>query len=363
MKKNTIVIIGNYPPPMGGAAKNTKIISDALSLLTNVIKINTSVGGLTHNKSLNYHYKRIVKTLSVMKKLFVLRKLSNVCVYIVPDGGVGIIYTLLYFLVCRTFSFRVYAHHRTFQYIDHFSFIAYVAFLIISNKSRHIFLSKNMAIKFSSKYILNKPCLISDNARYVTIADEIKLCKRNEINLGYISNLCYDKGILELLETFDILAPEIKNLKLLIGGEAISQEIQKQLTAFKNKWGNRVEFWGYVDGDKKTNLYDEIDIFIFPTKFKQEAQPNVIYEAMSRACVCIAWERGCIAEMFDHTCGKLVYKDENFVKPTIEFIRELANNNKKMLTMKNESLQYVRNKKKNAEFQFEEMIESIISEE
>jgi len=322
-EKHAVAVIGNYPPPIGGAAKNTEIISNALSEVTEVIKLDTSVGGLTHTKSLGYHIRRIKRTVYILKRLVKLKKYKQLSVYIVPDGGVGIVYTFLYFLVCRLSSYKVYCHHRTFQYIDSYKIFAAISFALIRQKARHIFLSESMAAKFMDKYPFNGEVLISDNSRYVQIIEDVKKSGGSNLILGHLSNLCDEKGVHEVLAVFDLLAPVIPDLKLIVGGEAVDSLVQKDINLFQSRWGERVEFVGYVNGEKKRKVYDEIDIFLFPTKFKQEAQPNVIYEAMSRGCVCVSWERGCISDMYTSSCGEAISRSDDYIKSAVQYIEQL----------------------------------------
>ena len=55
-----------------------------------------------------------------------------------------------------------------------------------------------------------------------------------------------------------------------------------------------LEYRGALYGADKDAFFEAIDVFIFPTRYKNEAQPTVIFEAMSRGVPILSYERGCI---------------------------------------------------------------------
>ena len=58
-----------------------------------------------------------------------------------------------------------------------------------------------------------------------------------------------------------------------------------------------IEYVGPVFGNTKSQFLSSIDLLVFPTRYLNEAQPLIIYEAQAMGVVVSASERGCIAQM------------------------------------------------------------------
>ena len=66
-----------------------------------------------------------------------------------------------------------------------------------------------------------------------------------------------------------------------------------------NEYSNdlpNIEYLGPLYGRDKNNFYKKLDAFIFPTEYKNEAQPIVLYEAMAASVPIISIQRGCISD-------------------------------------------------------------------
>ncbi|MCP4991892.1 MAG: glycosyltransferase family 4 protein [Colwellia sp.] len=360
MNNELVVVLSALPPPMGGAAKNTKIIADALKSKIQTDIINTSVGNLAHDRSLTYHLRRISKTLSCVYKLLRLSKTNKKTLYIVPDGGLGMIYTLMYFIAARLCNYNVFLHHRTFLYIDKYSSLMFLAKKILQGKESHIFLSPGMLKKYELQYGVIGSKFISDNSRYV-IPDSQSFDIPNKLILGHLSNLCDEKGFYEVIETFEKLADKNPEVYLKIAGKPLNEEVQLRLSLLIEQWGDRIEHLGHIDGKEKDKFYQSLDVFLFPTKFKQEAQPNVIYEAMAKGCACASWGRACVPEMYTSAVGIVVPVNEDFVTKTTEFIENIITNRSLLLELKNNALFEIKNQKKKAEIDFNIFINAIVN--
>jgi glycosyltransferase involved in cell wall biosynthesis len=65
-----------------------------------------------------------------------------------------------------------------------------------------------------------------------------------------------------------------------------------------------------VYGADKERFYRQLDVFLFPTNYANEAEPLVIYEAMLQGVHVIACDRGAIAEMLSNGAGLAFSKDQ-----------------------------------------------------
>lgn len=313
------IILGALPPPMGGAAKNTKIIADKISSITRTVVLNTSVGSFAHDRTFSYHIKRVLKTFVCSARIVFNSMHKKKVIYIVPDGGLGLLYTMLYSCVSLLCGFKVIFHHRTFLYIDHKNKLMSFSCRLLGSRLSHIFLSEGMRDGFYRNYPLGDGAIISDNARFVS-PEYVDKSISGGIVLGYLSNLCDEKGFYEVIDTYSRLKSFNINVRLIIAGAPVNELVRTDLYKFLERYRDSVDYLDHIEGEKKSDFYRSINYFLFPTKFKQEAQPNVVYEAMSKGCVCICWGRACVPEMYSAKSGLVVPVSCDYVQQACDFI-------------------------------------------
>ena len=106
------------------------------------------------------------------------------------------------------------------------------------------------------------------NTNYLKPADE-KL-------IGYVGQLSHRKNISVLLETFELLYKEHKNVRLILIGEGPQKsELEKKAKALSA--GSRIEFLGYRDD--RLSLVRQMDLFCMTSSL--EGIPRSLMEAMA----------------------------------------------------------------------------------
>jgi len=118
----------------------------------------------------------------------------------------------------------------------------------------------------------------------------------NNINLLFLSRIEKDKGIFELLSIYDILKDKYPHINLIISGEGSSLFDLKNYIITKQM--KNVTITGFVQGDKKKQIYLKSDIFVFPT-FHGEGMPNVVLEAMAFGLPVITRPVGGLVDFFE----------------------------------------------------------------
>lgn len=83
---------------------------------------------------------------------------------------------------------------------------------------------------------------------------------------------------------------------LTLAGPAADREAESLIEGAKSRFGGDVAWLGPVSGVDKTRFFAGIDVFLFPTRYVNEAEPLVLYEAMNGGVPVIATRRGCIEE-------------------------------------------------------------------
>ena len=125
---------------------------------------------------------------------------------------------------------------------------------------------------------------------------EIELSSKN--SFLFVGRLEKNKGIDYLLKAFNAISDDF-DVELLIVGDGT----QRKRLESSNK-DRRVRFLGIVSDEVLFQLYDRVDIFVFPTLY--EGLPSVILEAMACNLPVISTDTGGVPAAVDEKNGFLI---------------------------------------------------------
>ena len=351
------VVLGPYPPPVTGAAKNTQHMLDALqSNGIRAVPISTAVALKRESSGLTYHIHRLGRVLGVIRALIRVRNRSGV-LYIVPDAGLGAWYTVLYALVGIRIFRRIILHHRSFLYITRPSLAMRLLVWLTRRKALHVFLSDNMMRAFVARYG-ELAAVVAGNACFVL--RQLSECgtppRDSTITIGHLSNLRRNKGFFAAADTFERLADDGLPVRLHLAGPIAEKDVEPRLQTLKAKFGDRVQWFGSVSGDAKVAFYQRLDVFLFATTHPQEAQPNVIYEALAAGIPVFATPRACIPEMLVEESGACSPTEEGFVDFAVEAIRTMSFESADLDRRRRNILTQLREDARHSEKQYQELL-------
>lgn len=103
----------------------------------------------------------------------------------------------------------------------------------------------------------------------------------------------------------------------------MNAQVEASLKALQDDFGDAVTIVGKVQSEDKNRFYQQIDLFLFPTRYAVEAQPNVVFEALASGCPVAAFDRGCIAEMLGPE-SLLVATESDFAQAVEGWIQQFA---------------------------------------
>jgi len=108
---------------------------------------------------------------------------------------------------------------------------------------------------------------------------------KDRIDLTFVGYLVPRKNVRLLLDLFDPLATENKNIHLNIIGDGIQKEfLINYSTTLHNS--DRIHFWGYKQKEELVPYFEDTDIFLFQTDF--DIWGLVLNETMAAGIPCIA---------------------------------------------------------------------------
>lgn len=98
------------------------------------------------------------------------------------------------------------------------------------------------------------------------------------LKLVFIGRLVKTKGIFEIIEALSILRNQGRNIQLIIAGSGTDELM---LSAYVKSMGlnDYISFLGAIFNEEKTRVWEEADLFVFPTH--QEGLPYTLLESMA----------------------------------------------------------------------------------
>jgi len=202
---------------------------------------------------------------------------------------------------------------RLYQFIFRNSYIIHLSGKLYENEMSHLKLRNVKYRIIPNGIVLHKPV---DTKKQDSV-----------INLLYLSNLFPQKGIFNLIKIFKNLESEFPDIILSIVGGFPYRRTHGQVMKLikKNNLELRVLLKGPKYGKNKTQEYNQADIFVYPTSFKQECFPLVILEAMQSGLPIIASDEGAISEIIDDGINGIVLRNwtvESFSEKLAILIRD-----------------------------------------
>jgi glycosyltransferase involved in cell wall biosynthesis len=247
--------------------------------------------------------------------------------------GESMIFTFLILRICGVKQF--YSLHSTWMKddleclvlekkknkISSYLFIKYYGFYL---KAVYFFMNKvfvvscgniDIAVKafleewkldFSKTYKENHPCHLNDESPKASIVEvsNVNSVEKNILCLGYIRK---DKGIHNLIRSFEQIALNDKNVKLIVGGEAIGKEGKlyvEHISELINKspFNDRIEFIdGYIEQSNFQKLFTSASVVVIP--YSRVIGPSgPIHYALGRNKIVVATNLGHNSNLADVVC-------------------------------------------------------------
>lgn len=308
-----VVAVGGFPPPITGAAKNLTIIcSDIERSGVRLVRKNIARGAVIGRwRGLP---RRIMRYTVAWGSLARNVRSRPRTLYLTSDGGPGLWLTLLTVIVGRALRYRIVLQHRTYQYVRRVAPAMRLVNRSLGREACHVFLCNGMRDQFFRNY--GERCahfVNSDYAQQEPFYDELRRVQRTRpeahLTVGYLSNLMPEKGF----ETFMAVAEESGRRALpwrfVMAGPAPSDEVERLVRSAASERGSVLEWLGGVFGTDKAAFFRSIDVLLFPTQYRYEAQPNVVLEALCAGALVLATDVGCVKDSLGRWGGEVLPVD------------------------------------------------------
>ena len=357
--KQIIFIVGPFPPPMSGFSAITQAVNDRLiSMNIPVTKINTALPpdvkkALPGWKLWMY---RIGRYSRILKAWFQMIRSGNEQILYIPiSGGWGQIYDVGTLFIARMLKMKIFIHHHSTAYIVKKFLLTRVLFGVAGLNATQIVLCDAMMEELMVKYGCSKFIVLSNLAFFP--GKQNQRTDKQLSTIGYLSNITAEKGGWEIIE----LARSIKRLnwplQIIVAGPCMESDLE---SALKQAEQDGVLQWrGPVYEKDKQRFWQETDVFVFPTIYRNEAEPLVVWEALNSGMPVIAYDRGCIRGQIG-SAGFVVPKDNSFAEVALEVLEGWMKEPERYKNAIDLAYSHYNSMRSNAETQWESFIEMLV---
>lgn len=364
-----VLAIGPFPPFVGGAAKNMGIICDGLEargaqlfrLPTNVTRARAEhARSFAHYAEKAYGFIRNVEQIASARN-----SAAGATVYLVPDGGAGVAFSAAYAQAAATLFPRLVIHHRNYSHIRNRSRFMARLLTTAPDRALHVFLDPVMEERFKAVYSADIRSIYVPNA--ATCDVEPGTHERGpgsdvSLSIGFLSNLVEDKGFDVVAEAFQNLAQRLgPSVRFLLAGRPVGDANAARLAALHRALGDQLDYQGEVFGDAKAEFFRTCDVFVFPTRFRQEAQPNVLYEAMAGGAAIVATRWAGIPWVLDGTVCRMIDAGPGGADDLSSAVEDLLSSGE-LQTARKLQIEAFRAKKSDADERYKRLLDYLLGE-
>lgn len=358
--KPLLVLACAMPPPVfGQSVVNAAIRDGVLDKSEHVIIADISAGSIV--KDFHYHVTRVTRIFRAAWSIIRNKDRPNRKIYMVTQVGYGILYNHFLLGLARLLDYKIILHHHDSGHTKfHRRSVACLMWLI-GPGAVHVTLGPAMAEDLK-RYKQVHRVIVSQNARIIPDPDFHRPIRDSSVPfvIGHMSNLSRAKGLNLAIDTIIEARSCGLNVKLVLAGPCDGEEAELTLKNAQTKLGDALDYRGPVGGETKDRFFREIDIFLFPTIYKYEAQPLVILEAMSYSAAIIVAERGYTAELVGQS-GDVFAGDSEFPKKASARIATLLQDQSALHAAQSAARSRYVMLRKIATEQFDQLIDVLVS--
>lgn len=320
------VVIGAFPPPRHGQAVSNEAVVHRLQAAGWLVsEVDTSPGLLV--RSFTYYARRAATGGRAVTRAWRLRRSGAALVYGGLSGGPGLLLdALLLRIAAGPRTQRVIVHHHSFAYITERQPWMSNFLRLAPRRAQHVFLCERMRHDFVSKYGLHDTLvhvvgnlalrgedLTYDNGQpYSQPAHPPR-----QLRIGFLGTLSREKGY----DVFRGVAQAVRaqvtedRVAFLSAGHPTADFDENDLMG-----DSFVDYAGVLDGTGVRRFLRELDLLLFPSRYVNEAQPNVILEAIAHGVPVMATNRGCVADLLSPELRKLIVDTDSFRQQATDLI-------------------------------------------
>jgi glycosyltransferase involved in cell wall biosynthesis len=307
-----LLFVGLFPPPVDGQRLMTQSVYERIcERVPEVVRYDVD-----HSFHwLNRQLAKLVAAASTSISLMRDRAKGYSVLYLAPHSGGLLLLSCLIALVARGCGFALAAHYHSYLNMSRRSRLMAAFIAICGPRALHIVLAPPMAHDLQRYYPAVKRVAVLSNCGFIDphSSNERRVDGRR-LRLGHLSNLSAEKGLGAVLDCVHELRRKGVGVELLLAGPPESQEADQMIKSAQTELGDSLRYLGRLEPDEVRRFYQDIDIFLFPTTYRHEAEPLVIIDAIASGVPVIATNRGCIDYLLQSSGGHVIALEDYVIK-------------------------------------------------
>ena len=264
--------------------------------------------------------RRIPKVIAGLVRLCAIRLHRPARFYISLSAGYGQVYDVLFLLVARARRMEIFTHHHSFAYLRSARALTRMLVRVAGPDARHAVQSRTMGEALKQLYIARDVFAFS-NAVFLEAPDPASRARTSLRTVGLLSNLSVDKGVWDFVRILELAAEEGLDIRGRLAGPFDDPATRRRVLERLGRLPNAT-YDGPLYDAAKSRFFENIDLFLFPTRYDNETEGLVNLEALRAGVPVIAYGRGCIPEIVNADCGLVVPPADAFVQAALVHIRD-----------------------------------------
>jgi glycosyltransferase involved in cell wall biosynthesis len=239
-----------------------------------------------------HHIWRIRLTISALRA--VATTTPRVSVVLSVDAGYGMVYTVALALAARVRGHSLMLQHHSSAYVTQLSQLMRVLVAVSGPSAMHVLLCQATCDDFRRLYPrvgVTRVVSVAYAASSPAASVEVRTSPR-QLTLGHMSNLTVQKGLAEAIGLVNAAVDRGLSDRLILAGPLMRPRERDLVDRAQS--ASHIEYRGSVTGPTKDDFFNDIDVFLFPSRYRNELSPLVIWEAMLRGIPVIAYKVGCL---------------------------------------------------------------------
>jgi glycosyltransferase involved in cell wall biosynthesis len=244
-----------------------------------------------------YHLDRAYLVVRAASKLLSLRAKCD-AVLLSVDAGKGMVYAIALTWVARRLRYRIALQHHSYAYISRRSMLAGLLVDVAGPHAEHLHSCQVACDAFRRVY----PRALTTRAVSVAYALQLPPNHRRAqdpvaariLRVGHLSNLTLEKGLERVIRLGRTAIQQGMVEKVILAGPVTGSAERALIRGALSERG--FEYRGLVTGQRKEDFFQDIDVFLFPTRYRNESYGLVVWEAMLRGVPVIAYRAGCLTQ-------------------------------------------------------------------
>jgi glycosyltransferase involved in cell wall biosynthesis len=315
-KQQSLLLIGHFTPPVHGMAAAMDALGDLLATLGPVVRVRTVPRHLLPRKI--HHLARVCRVTAALVRMVLMRRQSRAA-FLSVDAGYGMVYTITLTFVARCLHYDLSLDHHSYAYVSQPSRGMAVLVSVAGQSATHSFQCELACREFKRIYTRTARTRVGSRAYVLTNPADFgarSTTPRRSLTLGHLSNLSMEKGLDEVVRFGREAIRRGFADKVILAGRVTGAR-ERELVDRAVAAGD-VDYLGFLSSGDKEVFFRNIDVFLFPTRYKNELAPGVVWEALLRGVPVIAYRAGCFTQ---HALGPgsvVIDPDDDFIEVGLE---------------------------------------------